>query len=49
MFIIKCTECGREWQINSNKDISDSPIYAAGYEGQIGIQCKCKHGFTEDE
>lgn len=49
MFIIKCTECGKEWTINSDKDMSNTPIYATGYEGQIGIICECDHSFIEKE
>ena len=47
-FTIKCNKCGEETKIETEHDITMSPIYAAGYDGEIGIECgKCKNKVTQ--
>lgn len=49
-FTLICNKCGNEMQIPTEKEIIQSGIYAAGYDGEIGLYCeKCQNNITEDK
>lgn len=50
MFVIICKNCGKEYEIKTEEDISKSPVYSSGYDGQIGLSCKnCDNNIAEGD